>query len=183
MNITSKHMAILVDDYFEQSEFEEPIDALEIAGAEVTVISAGDSTELQDMRHISFADKFTADLLLNDARIEDYDALVLPGGVINSDNLRMNEKAQSSVVDFMDQGKLVAAICHAPWLLISADVVEGKQLTSFPTLQDDIRNAGGEWTDQPAVIDNNLVTSRKPDDLSFFNEAIISWYAKEPAVV
>lgn len=183
MNITSKHIAILVDNYFEQSEFEEPIDALEIAGASITIISAGDSIELQGMRHTSFADNFTADLLLEDARAEDYDALILPGGVVNSDSLRTNEKAQSWIVDFMDKGKLVAAICHAPWLLVSADVVEGKQLTSFPSLQDDIRNAGGEWTDQPVVIDHNLITSRKPDDLSFFNEAIIRWYAKEPAVV
>lgn len=172
MDIAGKHIAILVHNYFEQAEFEEPLRAIKDAGGEVTVISA-DKTLLQGLNHVEKGDKFEADLLLEQASTEDYDALVLPGGAVNADNLRVNETAQQWVVDFLDAGKPLAAICHAPWVLVSADAVEGRRLTSYHTLKDDILNAGGEWVNQPLVIDGNLITSRKPDDLPEFNQALI----------
>lgn len=172
MDISGKHVAVLVHNYFEQAEFEEPISALKDAGAEVTVISA-DSKKLKAMQHAEPGDSFQADLSLDQASDGDYDALVLPGGAINADHLRMVEAAKGWVCDFLDSGKPLAVICHAPWVLVSADAVEGRRLTSYPTIQDDITNAGGEWVDQPLVIDGNLITSRKPDDLPQFNDAII----------
>lgn len=173
MDIAGKHIAILVDNYFEQAEFEEPMSALKDAGADVTVISTSSDKVLQGLNHIEKGDKFEADLLLGQASPGDYDALVLPGGVVNADNLRVVEGAQQWVLDFLDSGKPLAAICHAPWVLVSADAVEGRRLTSYHTLKDDILNAGGEWVNQPLVIDGNLITSRKPDDLPQFNEALI----------
>jgi deglycase len=171
--------AVLVYDLFEQAEFEEPLQALKNAGIEVTVISASQKN-LQAMRHNKPSDTFQADLLLDDARFGDYDALILPGGALNADRLRMDKKARLWVSECIDQGKLIAAICHAPWLLVSADAVEERRLTSYYTLQDDIRNAGGEWVDLPVVIDGNIITSRMPDDLEQFDEAIIAWL-KHPA--
>lgn len=182
MNISGKHVAVLVHNYFEQAEFEEPIRALKDAGAEVTVVSA-DKRTLRGMRHAELADKFTADLLLSEASAYDYDALVLPGGAINADSLRMVEAARDWVLDFMDAGKPIAAICHAPWLLVSADVVDGRRLTSYYTIQDDINNAGGEWINRPLVIDDNLITSRQPDDIPMFNDAIIKMLKKQSSSV
>ena len=179
MDPTNKKVAILVHDYFEQAEFEQPLAALKDAGVAVTVVSAAEK-QLRGMQHAEKGDKFQADLLLKDAVPEEYDALVLPGGVINGDALRLNEDAQQWAASFLEQGKPVAAICHAPWLLVSADVVEGRRLTSWPTLQDDIRNAGGEWVDQKVVVDDNLITSRKPDDLPAFCEAIIGALQSPP---
>lgn len=172
MGISDKKVAILVHNYFEQAEFEQPIAALRDAGAEVDVISAG-PLNLQGLHHVDKGDHFEADLLLKDAAWDDYDALVLPGGVVNADQLRMIEAAQEWVADFLEAGKPVAAICHAPWLLVSAEVVAGRRLTSYFTLEDDIRNAGGDWSDQPVIVDDNLITSRKPGDLEQFNDAII----------
>lgn len=169
-----KDVAVLVHNYYEQAEFDDPIAALRRAGATVTVLGA-DTQDLQALQHVQLGTKTKADLLLSDARTHDYDALILPGGVFNADHLRMVERARSWVVDFLDNDKLVAAICHAPWLLVSADVIEERRITSYYTLQDDIRNAGGEWIDLPVVIDDNLITSRKPDDLPLFNEAILAW--------
>lgn len=174
MNIVDKHVAILVDNYFEQAELEGPLTYLKERGADVVVVSAS-TKDLQALNHIKKGEPFVADQLLKDVDISDFDALILPGGVVNSDNLRLNRKAQDWVNEFMDNNKLIAAICHAPWLLVSADVVEGRRLTSFPTLQDDIINAGGEWIDQPVALDENLITSRKPDDIPAFNAAIIEW--------
>jgi protease I len=175
MKPAGKHVAMLVDNYFEQSEFEEPLKALKNEGVLVTVLTTNDKKSLQAMQHAKLGSKFQADLLLKDSKPEEYDALVLPGGVINADKLRMDEAARSWATDFLDSGRLVAAICHAPWLLVSADLIEERRLTSYYTLQDDVRNAGAEWIDQPVIIDENLITSRQPDDLPKFNAAILEW--------
>lgn len=172
MDITTKKVAILVHNYFEQSEFEEPLRALKAAGAAVSIVSA-DSKKLQGMQHVRLGDGFQADVLLDDVDPQAFDAVVLPGGVVNADKLRMNDKARDWVAKFLEQKKPVAAICHAPWLLVSADVVKGRRLTSYYTLQDDIRNAGGEWVDLPVVVDDSLITSRKPDDLPEFIKALL----------
>lgn len=174
MSIQNKKIALLVDDYFEQVELEGPRDQLRAAGAEVTVVAA-EHKELCGLNHVDMGDTFQADVLLGEVNVDEYDVLVLPGGVINADKLRMNKKARQWVGHFTDEGKLIAAICHAPWLLVSADVVEGRRLTSYPTLQDDIRNAGAEWIDHEVVLDGNLITSRNPDDIPVFVETIEKW--------
>jgi protease I len=179
-NVAGKKVAILVHNYFEQDEFEEPLTALKDAGVITTVITANDDLLLFGMHHADVGGKFQADILLSEADPDDYDGLVLPGGVINADALRVVEDAQDWAVDFLDSGKPVAVICHAPWLLVSADAVEGRRLTSYFTLQDDIQNAGGEWVDQAVVVDDNLITSRKPDDLPAFCEAILNMLSEEP---
>jgi protease I len=172
MGVTGKKVAVLVDDYFEQAEFEEPIEALRDAGVDVEVIAVR-HRKIHGLNHVAKGDVFTADLLLEEATPEDYDALVLPGGAINADSLRMVEAAQLWVRDFLEEDRPVAAICHAPWLLVSADLLDGRRLTSFETIQDDIQNAGGDWVDEAVVIDGSLITSRKPDDLPAFNAALI----------
>lgn len=174
MSVEGKKIAILVDNYFEQAEFEEPLNLLKEAGADVTTVGA-QSKELHGMQHNKMGDDFTADTLLDEIEFDDFDVLVLPGGVINADKLRMNDRAREWVVRFADEGKLVAAICHAPWLLVSAGVVKGLELTSYYTLQDDIRNAGAQWTDEEVIVSDNFITSRKPDDIPAFVEAIKSW--------
>jgi protease I len=168
----AKRVAILVDNYFEQAEFEAPLQALEDSDIQVEVVAASQK-DLTALQHVDKGGNFTADRLLQDAEAADYDALVLPGGAVNADCLRMNQKARQWVNDFMDASKPIAAICHAPWLLVSADAVEGRRLTSYYTLQDDIRNAGGEWADFPVLVDRNLITSRQPDDLPQFCEALL----------
>jgi len=177
MSVKDKKIAILVDNYFEQAEFEEPLKRLKEAGADVTTIGVTQK-DLLGMQHAEIGDSFTADALLDDVKFDDYDALVLPGGVINADKLRMNSKAQEWVTHFTDEGKLVAAICHAPWLLISAGAAKGQHLTSYYTLQDDIRNAGAEWTDVAVAKSKNFITSRKPDDIPAFVETIQEWFEK-----
>ena len=179
MDIRGKKIAILTHNYFEQAELEEPLSTLKNAGAEVTIISA-DKKKLQGLNHVDKGDTFQADLLLKSANSDDYDALVLPGGAINADSLRIDEQAQQWVIDFLDSGRPVAAICHAPWLLVSADVLEGKRLTSYHTIRDDVSNAGGDWVDSPVAIDDNLITSRQPDDLPHFNDAIIEMLSQKP---
>lgn len=176
-NVAGKRVAILLHNYFEQDEFEEPLTTLKDAGVAVTVVTATDDVQIVGMHHANLGDKFQADMLLRDADPDDYDGLLLPGGVVNADALRSNEEAQDWVVDFLDSGKPVAAICHAPWLLVSADAVEGRRLTSYHTLEDDILNAGGEWIDQEVVVDDNLVTAREPDDLPAFCAAFIKLLA------
>lgn len=168
-------VAILVYNLFEQSEFEEPISALRNKNIQVDIIAVGSSKKLQAMQHDKPGDTFEADLSIQEANPNDYGALILPGGTLNADKLRMVEAARHWVNNFLDNDKLIAAICHAPWLLVSADAVEERRLTSYYTLQDDIRNAGGEWVDAPVIADGNLITSRKPDDLMQFNDAIINW--------
>lgn len=179
MDAAGKRVAILVDNFFEQAEFEIPLTALKDAGVIVTVLATG-NRQLYGMRHADKAGKFQADSLLEDADPNDYDGLLLPGGVINADSLRMVQAARTWAVHFLEGGKPVAAICHAPWVFVSADAVEGRRLTSYYTLQDDIRNAGGEWVDQTVVVDDNLLTSRRPDDLPAFCEAFISMLVQMP---
>ncbi len=178
MDITGRKVAILVDDFFEQAEYEEPIDALREAGAEVEVVATR-SKVIHGMNHADPGDVFTADLILKDVSTDDYDALVLPGGALNADKLRVIEVAQMWVRDFLEEGKPVAIICHAPWILVSGNMADGRKLTSFSTIQDDMMNAGAEWVDQPVVIDESLITSRKPDDLPAFNEALIRMISRE----
>jgi protease I len=168
-------VAIIVTDDFEQIEMVDPRKALEVAGAETTLI-APEPGEVQGMKHDDKADRFTVDLVLAEADPEDFDALLLPGGVINSDKLRIEKKAQDFVRSFDRAGKPIAVICHAPWLLVSSGVLKGRTLTSYHTIQDDIRNAGGTWVDEPAVRDRNLVTSRKPSDLDAFDSAMIELF-------
>jgi protease I len=173
MKAISKHIAILVHNYFEQSELEVPMDVLVDNGLDVTVISASGTIELTAMHGPDKAGPFRADALLEQTAPSDFRGLILPGGVYNADKLRMIEPAQHWVKEFFDKGKMVAAICHAPWLLISADLVEGRRLTGYYTLRDDIVNAGGEWADFPLIVDDNLITSRHADDLPRFCEAVV----------
>ena len=179
MNVAGKRVAILVHNYVEQSELEEPLQTLKDEGVLVTLVGA-DDVPLITMHHAEKGDPFQADIELRNASADDYDGLVIPGGVINADALRMDETAQQWATDFLDSGRPLAVICHAPWLLVSADLVEGRQLTSYYTLQDDIQNAGGEWTDQAVVIDGNLITSRKPDDLPDFINAFMHLLSDQP---
>lgn len=181
-DITAKNVAILVDNYFEEVEFTSPKEALEQAGAIVTVVSTGEES-LQGMNHAELANIFMPDLTIADVVFEDYDMLVLPGGAINADSLRMNEKAREWVQYCIENSVPLAAICHAPWLLASADVVDGMQLTSYFTIQDDLRNAGADWVDKKVVIDGHVITSRKPDDLPAFNEAIIKMLSRSPVSI
>ncbi len=171
-DISSKNVAVLVHNYFEQAEFEQPIAALKQDGASVTVISAS-GLDLLGLNHVDKGDSFQADIWLDDARADDFDALVIPGGAVNSDHLRMVSKARTWVVEFLEAGKPLAAICHAPWVLVSAGIANGRSLTSYHTIQDDIRNAGGDWVDEEVVVHGNLLTSRQPDDLPAFNKALV----------
>lgn len=170
--LDGKNIALLATDGFEDSELSQPHDALRAAGANVTVISDGADTITGEHETVIDVDENVAEV---DADI--FDALVLPGGVKNPDKLRMNEAAVAFVRSFFDQHKPVAAICHAPWLLIEADVLHDRRLTSWPSLKTDIRNAGGEWVDEEVVVDQGLTTSRKPDDLDAFCAKIIEEFA------
>lgn len=165
-------VAILAADMFEQVEMTEPRKALQQAGAQTVLISLKDG-EVQGAKHYDKADRFPVDMTIDKANADQFDALMLPGGVANPDQLRGNKKAVQFVKDFFDAGKPVAAICHAPWTLVEAGVVRGRRMTSWPTLQTDIRNAGGNWVDEVSVTDQNLTTSRKPDDIPKFNEAML----------
>jgi protease I len=177
-DLTGKKIAIIATDYFEEAELISPRDELQKAGATVDIIAPHDG-KIQGLNHIDPGQAISVDLTLDEADPKDYDAVVIPGGVVNADNLRMEQKARDFVIKIMDEeGKPTAAICHGPWLLVSSHLVRDKKLTSYYTLQDDIRNSGGEWTDNELVIDNNLITSRKPDDLPAFNRAIIDALAK-----
>ena len=171
-NLMNKRVAILATNGFEQVEMTEPRQALDDAGAETVLISPAESP-IKGWNHTEWGDKFEVDVALEDADPHDYDMLVLPGGVMNPDKLRREENVQNFVRDFFRHGKPVAAICHAPWTLIDAGVVKGRKLTSYHTLQEDLKNAGANWVDEPVVIDANLITSRNPDDLNHFSNAII----------
>src|SRR3954470_14831526 len=166
--LDGKNIAILVaNEGIEQVELTEPRKALEEAGATVELI-APEAGEAQAFNHLDKADTFPVDKTVGDANADDYDGLMLPGGVANPDNLRADEEAVAFTRAFFEAGKPVAAICHAPWTLVEADVVRDRKLTSWPSLQTDIRNAGGNWVDEEVVVDNGLVSSRKPDDLPAF---------------
>jgi protease I len=172
-----KTFAILATDGFEQSELLEPKRALLAAGATIEIVSPKKGT-IRGWRMKDWGDEVEVDLDLNAAAPARYDGLVLPGGALNADTLRTEPRAVNFVKSFFDAGKPVAAICHAPWLLVEAKVVEGHKLTSWPSLKTDVRNAGGEWVDETVVIDDQLVTSRKPDDIPAFNEAMIGLFAQ-----
>ena len=176
-DLSGKKIAILVADGFEQVELEKPREALDDAGAETEIVSpSGD--EVQGWNHDKKGDSFEVDVQLDDANPAVYDALLLPGGVMNPDTLRTLPAAVEFVKHFFEEGKPVAAICHGPQLLIEADVVRGKKLTSFESLKTDLRNAGAEWVDEPMVCDQGLVTSRKPDDIPQFNAKMIEEFAE-----
>ena len=169
----AKRVAFLVaNEGIEQVELTEPWKAVTDAGHEAVVVSP-ESGEVQMFNHLDRADTKPVDVTVADARVEDFDALVLPGGVANPDTLRTHEDAVAFVREAVASGRPVAAICHAPWTLVEADVVRGRRLTSWPSLQTDIRNAGGEWVDDSLVVDGNLITSRKPDDLPDFCGAVV----------
>lgn len=176
-DLSGKKIAFVIHDVFEQVEYTSPRDALEQAGAETELLSPNNG-DLQGMNHIDKADMFPVDESLSEADPDDYDALVIPGGAINADNLRMDPAAREWLSTFLMAGKPTAVICHGPWLIVSAGEAAGRKMTSYPTLQDDIKNADGEWLDETVVIDDNLITSRNPDDLPAFNEAIISMLAE-----
>ena len=176
--LEGKKVAILVADGFEQVELTEPQKALEAAGAKTEIVSPADNN-VQGWNHDDKADLFNVDMPLSRARSDDYDALLLPGGVRNPDQLRMLTRAVEFVDGFFAAGKPVAAICHAPWTLIETEVIKGKRITSWPSLKTDLANAGAEWVDREVVVDNGLVTSRKPADLPAFNQKMIDEFAKE----
>jgi protease I len=172
-NIAGKKVAVIASDYFEEAELTEPVKALKNAGAEVEIIAPHDG-EIKGVNHVDPGKSVKVDKTLDEADPNKYDALVIPGGAVNADNLRMDEKARNFVRKIMGADKPTAIICHGPWLLISAGLARGRHLTSFFTIQDDMRNAGADWTDEEVVQDGNLITSRKPDDLAAFNDAIIT---------
>src|SRR3954452_11473388 len=177
-DLNGKKIAILTaNEGVEQVEYEKPRKALEDAGATVELI-APDKGEVQMFNHLDKADTFDADKAVSDASADDYDGLMLPGGVANPDNLRTDEDAIRFVQGFVNAGKPIAAICHAPWTLVEADAVKGRRLTSYPSIRTDIRNAGGEWVDEEVVVDQGLVTSRKPDDLPALNAKMVEEFAE-----
>jgi protease I len=171
-NLEGKRIAILATDGFEQAELIAPRKALVAEGAE-TVVIAPKSGEIQGFTHHDKADKLRVDQTLEQAKPETFDGLLLPGGALNPDALRMDPKAVAFVRSFAAAGKPIAAICHGPWTLVEADVVRDRTLTSWPSLKTDLRNAGAQWVDQEVVQDGNLVTSRKPDDIPAFTAAAI----------
>ncbi|OYY89597.1 MAG: peptidase C56 [Sphingomonas sp. 28-66-16] len=171
-DITNARVLIIATDGFEQSELFRPREALMDAGATVTLASIK-TDPIQGMKHDEKGERITPDMVLADVDVSDYDALVLPGGVANPDTMRMQPRAIEIIQSFFDDDKTVGAICHAPWLLIEADVVDGRRATSWPSLRTDLENAGAEVVDEEVVIDGNLITSRKPDDIPAFNTALI----------
>jgi protease I len=178
-DLDGKRIAILATDMFEQVELVEPRKALEDAGAETELVSL-DEGEIQGFNHYDKADTFPVDKAVMDANADEYDALLLPGGVGNPDTLRTDENAVGFIRSFVDAGKPVAAICHAPWMLVEAGVVRGRRLTSFPSVKTDVKNAGGNWVDEEAVLDGGVVTSRSPADIPAFNRQMIEEFAKTP---
>jgi protease I len=175
--LRGKKVAILAADMFERVELEQPRQALEDAGATTEVISIHDG-EIQGFDHFDPAAKVKVDRTVEEVSVDDYDALLIPGGVGNPDQLRGDENAVNFVRDFFTANKPLAVICHGPWVRVEAGVVRGKRVTSWPTLETDIRNAGGEWVDEEVVVDGGLVTSRKPDDIPAFNEKMIEEFCE-----
>jgi protease I len=176
-DLSGKRIAILVENGFEQVELTEPKRALEEAGARTEIVSpVGDI--VKGWNHKEWGDTFKVDVPVERASPENYDGLLLPGGVMNPDKLRMNEEAVRFVRGFFDSGKPVAAICHGPWTLVEADVLQGRTVTSYPSIQTDLKNAGAHWVDAEVVTDNGLVTSRKPDDIPAFNRKMIEEFAE-----
>jgi protease I len=177
-DLNGKRVAILTaNEGVEQVEYYDPRKALEEAGADVDLIAL-EQGDVQLFEHLDKADVVQADKAVADVSADDYDALMLPGGVANPDNLRADEDAVKFVQGFVNAGKPIAAICHGPWTLVEADAVKGRRLTSYPSIKTDIRNAGGEWVDEECVVDQGLVTSRKPDDLPAFNDKMVEEFAE-----
>lgn len=170
-SLQGKRVAILATDGFEQCELTSPRQYLSDAGASVDVI-APKQGHIKGWDMTDWGDDIAVDKALSAASVADYDALVLPGGLFNPDSLRQNQEAVNLVRAFAEAGKPVAAICHGPWLLAEADIISNRQLTSYPSIQTDIRNAGGYWVDEEVVVDRGIITSRKPGDLDAFNSAI-----------
>lgn len=175
--LQGKKIAILATDGFEQSELAEPKKALEAAGAETHIVSL-QAGEIKGWKDKDWGDAFAVDVTVDAASADDYDGLVLPGGVINPDKLRVDENAVKFVHDFFAAGKPVGAICHGPWTLINAGVIDGRTVTSYKSIRKDLENAGANWIDQEVVTDQGLVTSRQPDDLPAFNAKIIEEFAE-----
>ena len=175
--LTDFRVAVLATDGFEDSELTEPVKALRDAGARVTIVSLKPG-QIQGVRHdLDKTIKVKVDLTIGDAGAEEFDAVHLPGGTVNADSLRMVPEVQAFLRAMQDAGKPLAAICHAPWELVSAGLVDGRTLTSYHTIQDDIRNAGGRWVDREVVEDGNWVTSRQPGDLPAFNQAMLALFS------
>uniref|UniRef100_A5WBS8 ThiJ/PfpI domain protein n=1 Tax=Psychrobacter sp. (strain PRwf-1) TaxID=349106 RepID=A5WBS8_PSYWF len=169
----SKRIAFLLNSHFEQAEYADVDRLLQDKGYETVLITTNDNKTVQAMQQdVDKADTFTADLFLSEASAEDYDAVVLPGGTVNADTIRIDKSAQNFVKQFYDANKPVAAICHAPWLLVNSGLVKGKTVTAYPSLQTDIENAGGTFVDKSVQQDGNIITSRKPDDIEDFVAAI-----------
>ena len=177
MGLDGRRIATLVaNEGVEQVELTEPSDAIRRAGGTVTLI-APEAGTVQAFHHLDKGDKFPVDRTFDEARADDYDALVIPGGVANPDFMRMDPRAVAFVRAFVDAQKPVAVICHGPWMLVEADVVRGRKVTSWPSLKTDLRNAGADWVDQEVVLDNGVLTSRKPDDLPAFTRAMVEQFA------
>ena len=176
-NLNGIKVAILVTNGFEQVELQRPRTALDEAGAEIKIVSPQDD-RVRGWNFTEWGDQFPVDMALDRAYPDDFDALLLPGGVINPDRLRIEPKAVQFVKSFFDAGKPVAAICHGPWTIIEAGAARGKRIASWPSLKTDLRNAGAEWVDEQVVTDGNLVTSRKPDDIPAFNRAMIELFSR-----
>lgn len=176
-NLKGLKVAILITDGFEQVEMTEPRKALDQAGAETHIVSPK-ADRVRGWKFMDWGDEFTVDVALDRAQPQNYDALLLPGGVINPDKLRMIPQAVDFARAFFDAGKPVAAICHGPWTIIEAGAARGRRIASWPSLKTDLRNAGAEWMDQEAVIDGNLVTSRKPDDIPAFDREMIALFGR-----
>jgi protease I len=175
--LQGKKIAIIATDGFEQVELTEPKKALQAAGATVEVVSPK-SGQIKGWNHTDWGENTPVDRTFDEVKPTDYDGLVLPGGQINPDKLRIEPKAVAFVTEFVNSGKPVGAICHGPWLLVEAGVLKKRTLTSWPSVRTDIRNAGGHWVDEEVVTDGNLTTSRKPDDLPAFNNRLIQEFSQ-----
>lgn len=179
--MNGKRVAVIAFDGFEESELTEPVKALKQAGAQVELVS-GKKGKIQGFKHHDKSIQVEADRTIDEIKAGDYDALMLPGGALNADQGRTNRKVLSFVKEMDEAGKPIAVICHAPWILVSAGIVRGRKLTAYHTIQDDIRNAGGEFVDQEVVVDKNWVTSRQPSDLPAFNREMIRlFFEKAPS--
>lgn len=178
--LEGKRVAILVDNGFEQVELTEPLKALKNEGAKAEIVSPQDH-HVRGWERTKWGENFDVDVKLDEAEAKSYDGLVLPGGVMNPDQLRANEKATDFAREFFDAGKPVASICHGPWTLIDAGVAKGRNLTSYHSIRADLENAGANWEDEKVVVDDNLVTSRNPDDLEAFNREMINTFASVEA--
>lgn len=177
ITLEGRRVAILVENGFEQVELTEPRNALEEAGARTTLVSPA-PTKVKGWKYVEWGDDFDVDLPLDEADPDDFDALLLPGGVMNPDKLRMNTAAVAFVRSFFDQKKPIASICHGPWMLVEADVVRGRRVTSYWSIKTDLKNAGAEWVDEEVVTDQGIVTSRHPKDIPAFNGKMIEEFSE-----